>query len=769
MSKEICMLMTFVGVALVVVFLTRLVWLNNEIKKVKSKLAVSDDFTKEELMTFNEIEHDIFDENKAIKQLISPEGYDPSGDSYQILYDAGKQIFVRTFTISMLPKKMRFANSWSSIANFNGATSSVYIRPISKRESEDQLDKHVIELETEITRADNPDTGNINRSRKLRRQRRETEKMAEKVENSEDVLFRVGFLITIKSDSLSNLNLMSDELRKRAEKKDVKISGCYGVQKEAFFSNLPLNETKKTYINDVIHWFTLNRDAVTCLYNHTNERFVHKNGVLIGRGLNNSYPVMWDPYDKSHVNGYVVCINGPMGVGKSALSKSAINALIPFGYKFIAIDSQGVNGKGEYTDTALANNGIRYDVSNKSKVKINMFDLEPEIELVGGKEVKTINLPKKIDFLILTISIMLQLEQADYDTKIYIKKILRSAISASYAEIGIVDGDVNSLYVKVKDTTGMYIGNEYKKKEMPTLSDCYKHILIDKRNETSKNDDKIKAYDIALAGLDRYIEGIYYTEKNLDFLSKEEYMALDSEIVNKKKRRYVVGENGEKECVNAVEGFSTFFDGQSSIDASKDTPFITFDISSQSQNEKNISRSVLMTYIEEFFVKPNNEIIENAEKLIVVIDEAKEQFNLGEESRIQCDLMSSTCRKKNVGLWWISQACSDYDIDKHTRNIFKLADVKFIFKQSRMDEPYLKTLPLSENQIEKIYNLNGIKKENSNSFTRPGQVCLIDADTVYFLQTELSEQDKQIVETDARKIKTKNGRDERFWKEEILV
>ena len=50
MSKEICMLMTFVGVALVVVFLTRLVWLNNEIKKVKSKLAVSDDFTKEELL-----------------------------------------------------------------------------------------------------------------------------------------------------------------------------------------------------------------------------------------------------------------------------------------------------------------------------------------------------------------------------------------------------------------------------------------------------------------------------------------------------------------------------------------------------------------------------------------------------------------------------------------------------------------------------------------------------------------------------------------------
>ena len=68
MSKEICMLMTFVGVALVVVFLTRLVWLNNEIKKVKSKLAVSDDFTKEELMTFNEIEHDIL---TKIRQLNS--------------------------------------------------------------------------------------------------------------------------------------------------------------------------------------------------------------------------------------------------------------------------------------------------------------------------------------------------------------------------------------------------------------------------------------------------------------------------------------------------------------------------------------------------------------------------------------------------------------------------------------------------------------------------------------------------------------------------
>lgn len=759
-SSQILILIFILVILLFGCFIAILVLKSKEAKLNDSFKSLAR-FSNEELLTFNEVHHDIFEVDKAVKQLASFDGYEPSPLSYQVITDGGVDMYVRTFTVDKLPKTLRFAETWSAIANFDGAFSAIYTRPKSKRESETQLDKHISELEAEKIRASKPEVDDINRVRKLSKQKMKAENWAELIENEDDTFFDVGFLIAIMSDDLSKLALKSDTLRDEAKKKGILLSGCFGVQKEAFLSILPFNHIEKsnnTLISPPIKWHTLNKRSLACLYNHKTERFEHKNGVPIGRGLYDGYPYLWDPYDKSYVHGFSAIFAGDMGVGKSSSAKAISSRLINWGFRFVAIDSQSVAGKGEYTNEARANNGTVFVLSNNSDTIVNMFDVNTEI--VDGYE--TLNLSQKIDFLELSILTMLAAEKADFKVSTYMSDILQVSIREIYANRGIYDGDAESLYTQGSVMSNGHIGVGRVKKEVPTLSDCYKQILINSRGE--KVEGKKEVYDIILSGLRRWIRGVYFSTNKIRFFTKEEYEALDSEYIDGKSYKYIV-ENGKKDIVVAVEGSSSFFDGQSTVSLDVNSPFTSFDISSLTQREKRVARAVLMPYIEEYFIKPNNEDITKANKLIVIMDEAHEQWAVGEAARTQCQAISRTCRKKNVGIWWLIQACADCDVTHATQTIFKQSEVKFIFRQSRMDDEFLaKNLPLSETQRKRIYNLNGVKKNSGNEYSKPGQVCVVNNDSVHFLQIELMPGTEDfVVETDMRKLEEKHGKGAIFW------
>ena len=128
-------------------------------------------------------------------------------------------------------------------------------------------------------------------------------------------------------------------------------------------------------------------------------------------------------------------------------------------------------------------------------------------------------------------------------------------------------------------------------------------------------------------------------------------------------------------------------------------------------------------------------------------------------------MFTRTCRKKNVGLWWAFQACADVDKWQETRDIFKLTDVKFVFQQSRMDEEFLKkNLPLTDIQRERVYKINGTKKNGEQVYSEPGEVCLIDGDIVYFLRAQIMDSsESRMIETDMRKLAQKVGKEQMYW------
>ena len=84
--------------------------------------------------------------------------------------------------------------------------------------------------------------------------------------------------------------------------------------------------------------------------------------------------------------------------------------------------------------------------------------------------------------------------------------------------------------------------------------------------------------------------------------SKEEFYSLPEKEINSKKVRTALI-NGEEEVVLAMEGPYPFFDGESNESINRDCPFTEYDISSLPENVQELVRPLLLTYIEENFIK----------------------------------------------------------------------------------------------------------------------------------------------------------------------
>ncbi len=758
-----------IAFALALSFLGVFVFVISRYRKEKKKAQSFERFSDEELATYSEVEHDIFDNKMVTKQLMAPDGFNSKPLSYLVVNDT-IDLYYRSFTVTALPKKMKFASTWSKIANFENAVSSIFIEPITKKESTKQLDNHINELGSEIIHAEKPEVADRNRARKLRKQRDKTENWADRVDSDEDSLFNVGFLITIRAKSLAELNMLSDNLRmEAAENGGMKISGCYGGQLAAFRSNLPLNRVYRGVDHSkIIKYHLLNKKALASLYNHTKERFVHKNGIVIGKGLFDGFLVTWDLYDPSHTNGFSVCICGPQGVGKSTLMKCMENRMIPFGTKFVTIDSQAVAGKSEYTDVTKIRNGVVYKIGRNSDVILNFLDVDVEMEYneSEGKEKTVLRLDEKEESVLLSLLTIVEADKAEYAMRIFIKEMLSKAVDEVYNDREIFDGDVESLYESGRIMKDGDIVSGKVKKEMPTISDIFKKLLIFRLNESNR--EKLRALDICISELSSRVKGVYYSKQTIKFFTKEEFYSLPEKKVKHKRIRYVEID-GKEESVVAVEGRKAYFDGQSSVSIDIDSCVsITFDISGLTELEKKEARSILIPYIEDNYVKRNNEDPRKAKQMVLIFDEAHEQFAVGQTSREQCARLARTGRKKNVGIWWATQGCVDFDKYEETRTIFKLSDCKFIFKQEKSDDQFLKEYtPLNDIQREVVYSLNGTKRKGEQKYSKPGEVCIIDGSFAYFARVQIMRETEDIIiETDMRKLAKKYGEGALYWKEE---
>jgi hypothetical protein len=699
----------------------------------------------------------------TLRNIVAPDGIDPGPNSYTIINDGGEDVYVRTLTIVTLPRRDKFAQTFSGLLDFPDCTSSVFISPISEESMIHKMDRHI----TVLTSEDYSAQGDVNRQRKLRAQIRDAANFAEQVENGENRFFNVGFLFSLKAKSVAELNKMTSQFKALAAGKSIAISSCFAVQAEAYAQNAPLNNCvvigSRFIKAEAIKWFQMDKLSVSAIYNYTQSSYSHQSGIALGRDMFTAAPVLFDLYHGSH-DGYTLIIAGKTRSGKSATIKMMCSRQLIHGYHFVAIDSQERKGlsEGEYAALAKLCDGVNFKIRNNSDEIMNIFEISETATTIKSDDgrierVRTLEVKDKIQMV---VNILLMMVRGGADTKdkgdpleVYIKRILTDNAEQMYTEtFGIRDGDPDSLYTTPGNPLALDRGITTGRpaKRLPTITDFYKQVLI--ANRDNKDDTLREAFNVILMGLQDYVKELYYSKKTVHFFKPEEVKNMRFEEGGK--GRVYINDAGDRENVVEIHGIRSYYDGQSSIHISKDCPFTNIDISGLNEKEKDLARQVAVDFVNENFIKKNSDDLKSADKLVVICDECHEMY----KNQYTLDTLNNavrTARKRFVGIVLSSQTLREYERHDETKDILTQAAVKFIFKQDYTDKDYLqKALGLTANQVNFIVNsIGGNLSDEEDGSRHRGEMCIIDNKQVCFCKVDYrKDTEAYAVETDAAGI-----------------
>jgi type IV secretory pathway VirB4 component len=689
-----------------------------------------------------DIKESIFKE-RSLRERLAPEGVNPNPLGYMTISDKGKEIYIRNMYIDKAPKKTTFASTFATVFNYENATASVFIEPMLEGTASKQLDKRVLELETEENEANKG--GNRNRFRKMSTKRSKAEQWASNVESGETLMYEVAFLFTLYADSLESLGLRTSEFVSMAREKGLDMVASYAAHPEAFLSNGPFNKKFNT-TDGLIHvpnirTLIMDEKSLSTIYAHTSTSINHPNGVPLGRNRHNGEPFCYDPYDKSH-QGFGAVFCGKTGTGKSATIKILESRLIPFGYRAAIIDSDKKGNRGEYSLFTERSGGVNYQIKSNSQHIINIFelDVQDEYDEVTDSEYKKLRVLDKVNDvtnIILTMLIGTK-NKPGFETNTYIESIVTKAVTELYSDRGIFDNDVESLYTTGHVIKDGKILNGKIKKDLPTISDFFLKILY-----LQKTDEEVfhkEAYTLILDIIVNYVRDLYY-DSNLNKLTKDEYEeALKSPKTDIHVDYY------------HIKGTKGFYDGQSTVFVTRSTPVINIDISDLPKGDIPVAQEVALNFINENVIKKNSENPKKAGKVVLILDEAHRLFPY-ENARILIADVYRTARKRNVSPWTCTQAYIDFKGYPETETMVSQSTSIFLFKQDIQDRDYLKEKTiLTESQIDEVISQGG-DPDDMEDVEHKGEVCLIDSDRVIFLKVDyLFATESVVVETDMSKI-----------------
>lgn len=707
---------------------------------------------------FSKMEHE--KKGDALRRFVCSDAIDPGPNGYFIINDGGKDAYLRSFTISTMPKKTVFNKTFASLLDFPFCTSSIFINPISEQVMSNELDNHLNVLESEHIAA----AGNTNRQRKLMGQYREAENWAELVEDGEEKFFDIGFVFTIFAGTIEDLNRLSDEFRARALDKSMNVTNCYAIQPEAYLNNMPLNRkvTIKSSIvrSDAIPFHRMDRASASTLFNYTEANYTHKNGVPLGRNLFTGKPFVFDVYDPAH-DGFTVIIAGKTGSGKSVTIKVLCERYALMGYRFVAIDSQTRKGtfEGEYAALAEILNGVNFQISSRSNNVLNIFDVRETTLYIkngtnSGYEKRTLELSDKIIQALNSIRTMMQIEDiTDGLLNKRVDRIIKDTIAACYESLGIVNGDADSLYEIGSFVENGKLTNGRVAKKLPTITDFYKRLLI--ANRDNRDPSLNEAYQLIIMGMKDSVRELYYTAKTCQFLTREQYEALAFSSTREGVRVYK-NASGDYEDAIAVRGIRPYFDGQSTLSIGNDCVFTNIDISQLVESERVVARQIAIDFVNENYIKKNSESLKASEKLLAIFDEAHENFKY-EYARKTLENAVRTARKRNVGLLFCTQTIFEFSRYPETQDILKQAAVKMVCKQAPTDQKHLMdVLNITDTQSYLITNSIGCSEDDDEEYQNQhrGEMCVVDTSNVVFIKVDMfAETEALAAETSADGIK----------------
>ena len=304
--------------------------------------------------------------NKStLHDLLAPSGIDATHYDYLEIFSKISR-FARTFYLTTIPRQATFPYFLSGIYEFGDINTSVFVTPISESKSQNDLNKQIVELQSERYVAH--DRGDINRESILSTKQAEAEALRDQIAAGYNKLFEATIVCTLFAYSKAELDKMSEILSMEASKTQLGLKTAWALQEEGFKSNLPLNN------NYITRKHTFDRGSMATVFPFVNADAGMDTGVPIGMNKQTGLPLIFDNFSSTLTN-YNMIIFGKSGAGKSVTIKTIMaRSAILMGHENLVLDAEG-----EYVTMAEVLRGINIDISPKSDTVINIFDVETEI------------------------------------------------------------------------------------------------------------------------------------------------------------------------------------------------------------------------------------------------------------------------------------------------------------------------------------------------------------------------------------------------------
>ena len=581
-----------------------------------------------------------FLKRKTIKEIIAPSGIDASNiDHLEII--SGTKRYARSFFVSSLPRMAIFPEIFRDLYMFGDVNTSIFINPIKEERSQNELNRAINEIETERIVA--ADRGNINRESTLTQKRYEAEELRDQIAAGFNKLYEASVVSTLFAYSLEDLDRYTKMLTSEMSKNLVGIKTAWGMQEEAFQSNLPLMDDK------IERTHTFDRTSMGTVFPFTTSEVGHPTGVPLGFNKQTGTPILFDNFHSSLTN-YNMVIFAKSGAGKSVTMKT----LISRSSVLMGIESLALDAEGEYSIVAESLGGINVVISPTSKTVINLFDLEPETvkDEITGKERRIVNVENKVEDVTQALMTMAKGSTKSDVVNELTKQIIAEIVSEEYMERGI-NSNANSLYIQTNNNALYNDMISKQKKEMPTIGSWYRRLLRKSKENTNKNYEYHYSYLLKVM------------------------------------RQYV----------REYDGQMAYFDGQSTFDLLDGSPFINIDISQLEERfARPLAQQILLSWIWEKYVKKNSEDKKRAKQKRVIVDEAWMLLPYPEAVDF-LNKMARRARKRNVSLAIISQRFQDFYEKPEAQAVLTSSDTKLFLAQDKSEIQYLKEVfKLSEGE-----------------------------------------------------------------------
>ena len=566
-----------------------------------------------------------------LKDVIAPSGIDASDINHLVIHSSTIERYCRCHYVSAVPRMANFPNFLRNMYDFGDINTSVFISPINEADSQADLNKTIISLESERIFA--AKRGDINREAEMSDMKMEVERIRDEIAAGFNKLFESSVVCTLFADTLDHLDKQSELLTMEMAKGLINLKSAWAKQEDAFKTNLPFNRNKLNY---QVH--TFDRASMACVFPFLSSEVGHSTGIPIGFDKQTGLPILYNNFHSSLTN-YNMVVFGKSGAGKSVTIKTITSrSSVLMGIESLALDAEG-----EYGVVADSLGGINVVISPSSKTIINLFDVEPEIirDEITGKDRTVLNIENKVEDVTNALLTMARGATRSEDVNEITKQIIAETVAEEYQALGI-NSNPNSLYDDDDLSFGANLSRV--KKPMPTIGSWYSRIL----QKASMND-------------------------NIDYQFHFSYL---TKVMRQYTREY--------------DGQMAYFDGQSTFDLLDSCPFINLDISQLEERfARPLAQQILLSWVWEKYVKKNSEDRKKARQKRVLVDEAWMLLPYPEAVDF-LSTMARRARKRNVSLAVISQKFQDFYENKAAQVVLQSADTKLFLAQDKSEIDYLK-------------------------------------------------------------------------------